>query len=257
MLSGMVNRLIPSLFIFVFASFAATPLRIASFNLEWLTASVNENDRAPWPNEAALEKHRKGLAHILAAEVHADVVCVLESTSRVALEKLNAEPELKPLHYRVYHLESKDDALGQDVAFMVRIPLDRVSGKEVNDFRNESHDPLTKRAVIFLTVGKLKIGLLGMHLLAHPDDAKRNRKRRAQAMAATRIIRDEIVSRGYAPIVLGDLNDFDPDVKTESNNFPRDKVLHILKDFDRKKPGDELINAAGHIEPMSERYSAY
>jgi len=232
-------RLIPvfSFLTIAFAGSPAKPLRIASFNLEWLVASANETDMAPWHDETALEKHRRNLARILADDVHADIVCVLESTSQLALEKLVAEPKLKPLHYRIYHLESEDVTTGQDVAFLVRVPLDRVDGNEINDFRtnsrNGSRDPLTKRAVIYLTSGKLKLGLLGMHLLAHPDDAKRTRKREAQAKVAAQIVRDDIVAKGYMPIVL------------------------TLKDFDPEKPGDELFNTAEKIQPASERYSAY
>ena len=221
-------------------------LRIASFNLEWLVASADENRMDPWNDEASLEKHRHDLARILAKDVHADVVCVLESTSELALKKLVAKPELKSMGYRIYHLESEDVTTGQDVAFLVRVPLDRVVGKEFHDFRQESRDPLTKRAIIYLTAGKLKLGILGLHFLAHPDDAYRNRKRAEQAGVAARLIREEIVARGYTPIVLGDLNDFD-----------NRKVIHILKDFDRKKPGDELFNSAEKIQPATERYSTY
>ena len=262
MLLRLAARLIPvfSFLTIAFAGSPAKPLRIASFNLEWLVASANETDMAPWHDETALEKHRRNLARILADDVHADIVCVLESTSQLALEKLVAEPKLKPLHYRIYHLESEDVTTGQDVAFLVRVPLDRVDGNEINDFRtnsrNGSRDPLTKRAVIYLTSGKLKLGLLGMHLLAHPDDAKRTRKREAQAKVAAQIVRDDIVAKGYMPIVLGDFNDFDSDVKGPGNE-PHRKVLHILKDFDPEKSGDELFNAAEKIQPASARYSAY
>lgn len=220
-------------------------LRIASFNLKWFVASASENDKAPWRDEAQLETHRRDIARILAKDVHADVVCVLESTSRLALEKLVAEPELKPMGYRIYHLESGDFSTGQDAAFLVRVPLDRIEGREVNDFPRARRDPLTKRAVIFLTIGKLKLGILGMHLLAHPDDVYRNRRRLAQAKVAARLIREEIVARGYTPVVLGDLNDFD-----------NRKAIHVIKDFDTKHPGDELFNAAERLPP-AERYSAY
>lgn len=266
MLPGMADHLNRRFLWFLFllcaacASIADGSLRIASFNLEWLVASAGENKMAPWPDEAALQKHRRAVAHILAHDVHADVVCVLESTSRAALEKLNAEPELRALHYRIYHLESKDHATGQDVAFLSRIPLDRVNGQEIHDFRNlsrsDAHDPLTKRAVIFVTWGKTRIGFLGMHLLAHPDDLKRNKKRTAQAVAAAKIVREEIVARGYRPVVLGDFNDFDSDFET-AGPASKDRVLHILKDFDGKRSGDELLNAAGRIQPVAERYSCY
>ncbi len=236
---------------------AAAPLRIATFNLEWLVTTANENNMSPWKNEEDLEKHRRNLAQILAENVHADIVCVLESTSKRALEKLVSEPALSPMHYRIYHLESEDFATGQDVAFLARVPLDRIAGRDINDFRGRGKDPLTKRAIIYLTSGKLKLGILGMHLLAHPDDARRTRRRISQASAASRLVRDEIVARGYTPIVLGDLNDFDSDIQGGEGYSKRRRVIHILKDFDWKKSGDELFNSAERIQSLSERYSAY
>ncbi len=211
---------------------------------------------APWHDEASLEKHRKDVAHILAKDVHADVICILEATSKPALEKLTDEPELRPLHYRVYHVESRDDATGQDAAFLARIPLDRIAGGYIHDFPQEGSDPLTKRAVIYLTAGKLRLGLLGLHLLAHPDDPYRNRKREAQTRIATRLIRNEIVARGYTPVVLGDLNDYDPDVLDASNDVPQSRALYFLKHFDKKDSKEDLFNAAESI-PASERYSDY
>ncbi len=233
---------------------AGRPLRLASFNLEWLTASASENEMAPWKDEAELENHRRALARLLAGNVRADVVCVLETTSRAALEKLAAEPELRPMGYRVYHLESRDEATGQDVAFLSRLPLDRVAGAYIHDFF--ASDRLTKRSIIYLTAGRLKLGILGMHLLAHPDDKYRNRKRESQAQAAAGLVRNEIVRRGYTPVVLGDFNDFDPDVPDAARDFPSSRVLRILKDFEKRRPGDELFNAAEIMAP-SQRYSSY
>jgi exonuclease III len=257
---------IPYAIIFCFAVLAlqvagASPasLRIASFNIEWLVATASENNMDPWKDEESLEHHRREIARVLAEKVHADVVCVLESTSKLALEKLVSEPALKPLGYRIYHVESGDDATGQDVAFLSRVPLDRVEGRFV--FRVEpkgSKDRLTKHAVIYLHAGKLKLGLLGLHLLAHPEDKRRTSKRMLQAKTADEIIRKEIVARGYVPVVLGDFNDFDPDV-AGPEGFPdrRHKVLRVVKDFDKQHDDLELFNAAERIESPAERYSAY
>jgi len=252
---------------------APAPLRIASFNMKWLAATASESHMDPWHSEASLEAHRHALARILAERVRADVVCVLEVLSRQALEKLAAEPVLRFMGYSAYHLESEDTGTGQDVAFLVRVPLDKVDGKEIRRFslrgeapasvrsrknRGPVHSGLTKNAVIYLTVGKLKLGILGIHLLAHPDDHGRTRKREIQAALTAQIVRDEIVKRGYTPIVMGDFNDFDPDVEV-SAGVPdsRRTVLRRIKDFDSKTPGYEMFNAAERIKPITERYSAY
>lgn len=249
---------------------AARTLRIASFNLEWLTAAADETRMAPWKNEAQLRNHRRDLARILAEDVRADILCVLEATSRAALDKLAAEPALRKSGYRVLHLESGDTGTGQDVAFLVRIPLDKFAGAEIRRFADTLAAPvrrkargkkaararLTKHAVVCLTSAELKVCVMGLHLLAHPDDKGRTARREIQARIAANLIRAEIVAKGYAPIVLGDLNDFDSAVAVPPGYRGKSKVLGILKDFDPARQGPELFNAAERI-PESARYSAY
>jgi endonuclease/exonuclease/phosphatase family metal-dependent hydrolase len=257
-------------FTFVLAfTFSPTPgasLRIASFNLEWLTATATETRMAPWKNEADLAAHRRDLARILSQDVRADILCVLEVTSRAALDKLAAEPALKKSGYRVLHLESGDTGTGQDVAFLVRVPVDKIDGLEIRRFadtlsgrpgkmrRNDARrQRLTKHAVVCFSA-PAKLCVLGVHLLAHPDDKGRTRKRETQARIIAQIIRDEIVRRGYAPVVVGDFNDFDPAVTPDSGQDRR--VLRFVKDFDPRRIGPELFNAAERI-PEAERYSAW
>jgi endonuclease/exonuclease/phosphatase family metal-dependent hydrolase len=246
-------------------AFGARPLRIAAFNLEWLTATARESRMAPWKNEAQLQGHRRDLARILAEDVRADIVCVLEVTSRAALDKLAAEPALRKSGYRVLHLESGDTGTGQDVAFLVRVPLDHFEGAEIRRFADalpgkplgrKRSARLTKHAVVCLTSADLKVCVMGVHLLAHPDDKGRTARREIQARIAAGLIRAEVVARGYLPIVLGDLNDFDPDVALPPAYKGKSRVLAILKDFDPARPGPEMFNAAERIPPAG-RYSAY
>jgi exonuclease III len=246
------------------------PLRLATFNLEWMTESATETRMAPWKSEDALAAHRRDVAEIL-AKVAADIVCVQEVTSRAALEKLAAEPALRPLGYRVLHVESEDNGTGQDVAFLVspRLRLASFGGATIRRFADtlpgrpadmRRGDPrrqrLTKHAVA--CIESPKICLLGLHLLAHPDDRSRNAKRETQARIAAHILRTEIVAKGYAPVVLGDLNDFDPTVGGPSEyKDGRRNVLAILRDHDMTKPGPELFNAASRVSPESARWSAW
>ena len=248
------------------------PLRIASFNLEWLTATAHETRMAPWKDEAQLEAHRRDLARILSRDVDADILCVLEVTSRAALDKLVAEPALRKSGYRVLHLESGDTGTGQDVAFLVRVPLDKFDGLEIRRFADTLAVPapaakrsrkkpvrarLTKHAVVCLTAGDLKVCVMGLHLLAHPDDKGRTARREIQARIAARVIRTEIVARGYLPIVLGDFNDFDPEVALPADSKGDRNVLALIKNFDPARKGPEMFNAMERVLPASERYSAY
>ena len=266
-----------SSFLFQLFSFAllvtpscSTPLRVATFNLEWMTESASENRNAPWKSEAELATHRRDIANIL-AKVAADIVCVQEVTSRAALEKLAAEAPLKPFRYRVLHVESEDTGTGQDVAFLVSPKLSlasfdgafirrfadtlpgRSSGAKRNDPRRQR---LTKHAVACIEAPK--VCLLGLHLLAHPDDRSRNAKRETQARIAAHIVHTEIVAKGYAPIVLGDLNDFDPSIGGPSEYKDKKRnVLAILRDYDTTRAGPELFNAASRVAPESDRWSAW
>lgn len=256
----------------VFSSGAET-LRIATFNVKWLTATASETHMAPWNSAEQLAAHRRGVARVLAESVRADVVCILEATSRAALDALVAEPVLQKHGYRVLHLESGDTGTGQDVAFLVlpRVRLDTLQGRVIRRFADtlagrprgiDRGDPrrqrLTKHAIVCLSAPGPRICLMGLHLLAHPGDKNRTARRETQARIAAGLIRTEITARGYAPVVLGDLNDFDPDIAGAAvHGDSKRKVLAMLKDFDPLRPGPELFNAASRVLPKSERYSAY
>jgi endonuclease/exonuclease/phosphatase family metal-dependent hydrolase len=248
----------------------ADALRLATFNLEWMTESATESRMAPWRSENDLAAHRRDVAGVL-AKVAADVVCVQEVTSRAALEKLSREPALAPLRYRVLHVESEDTGTGQDVAFLVspRVRLVSFGGAEIRRFADtlpgrpggmRRSDPrrqrLTKHAVV--CIESPRVCLLGLHLLAHPDDRSRTARRETQARVAADIIRTEIVAKGYAPVVLGDFNDFDPSVGGPSDYKDKKRnVLAIIRDYDTTRAGPELFNASSRVSPESDRWSAW
>lgn len=253
------------------AAAAAQPLRLATFNLKWLTETAAETRMAPWEDEEHLAEHRARLAQAIAA-LKADVLCVQEATTRGALEKLAAEPALRSLRYRVLHIESADNGTGQDVAFLVspRVRIDSVDGAAIRRFADtlagrptnlERRDPrrqrLTKHALLCFSK-PLKACALGIHLLAHPDDRARTARREAQALTAAHIVRGEIVAKGYSPVVLGDFNDFDPDMGGPSSYaVKRRHVVRILKDYDTTRAGPEMTNVAARITPASRRYSSF
>jgi exonuclease III len=71
-------------------------------------------------------------------------------------------------------------------------------------------------------------------------------------------VQTEIVGRGYTPIVLGDLNDYDPDVpdRDESRSTKTD-VFRILKNYDHRQRGDELVNTGDRIVRVADRYTSH
>ena len=77
-------------------------------------------------------------------------------------------------------------------------------------------------------------------------------------MIAREILRRKIVARGYLPIVLGDLNDYDPDVPmADTHRRTRTTVLQDLKNYDDSSDGDELVNAAKFIPRIADRYTSH
>jgi endonuclease/exonuclease/phosphatase family metal-dependent hydrolase len=249
----------------------AQPVRIATFNVKWLTASATENRMAPWEDEEELAAHRRELAGIIAG-IKPDVIAIQEVTSRDALEKLAAEPALKAFRFRALHVESEDNGTGQDVAFLVspRMHIDSTGGRTIRRFADtlpgrpavmKNNDPrkqrLTKHALVCFS-SPVKACALALHLLAHPDDRGRTFKRETQARIAAHIVRTEITAKGYAPIVLGDFNDFDPEAGGPSSYAIKKRhVLRMLMDYDTTRPGPELLNAALKINPPTKRYSVF
>jgi exonuclease III len=117
---------------------------------------------------------------------------------------------------------------------------------------------LQRHAAAFFTVCGRKIALLGLHLKSNPSDVGSNAQRMAETAIAREVVRREFVARGYTPIVLGDINDYDPDVPmADPNRRTRTTVLHDLKDYDDASAGDELVNAAQFIPRVADRYTSH
>jgi exonuclease III len=178
--------------------------------------------------------------------------------------------------YAGYHVDNSDTFTGFDVCFISKIKPDEIEGKSITHFAGNSSHPyknsfyakdesgtvrqkeggISRHAVYYFTVKGHKIGFLGLHLKAIPDDDAANKQRTNEMGVAQKIIRDEIVKRGYKPVVLGDLNDYDPDVPDrDETRDTQTKVLKGLKDFDPGHEGDELVNAAVKISRQADRYT--
>jgi exonuclease III len=146
------------------------------------------------------------------------------------------------------------DTAGKDDAWMRR------AYSHADDRGGTRHEEavLQRHAVAYFTVCGRKIGVLGLHLKSNPSDVGSNAQRMAETAIARELVSREIVARGYTPIVLGDINDYDPDVPmADSNRRTRTTVLHDLKDFDDAAAGDELVNAAQFIPRVADRYTSH
>lgn len=257
-----------------------TPLRIVTFNAEILTApGVRAGSLQRFRFDYARGKHIERVADIVET-LSPDILNLVEVTSREAVEGIVAILHEKGMtDYRGYHIENDDSFTGMDVALITRLEPDVVEGQTIRHFFSQDKDPTWRQAFDYIgyngdnrkgytsvsrnatycfTVAGHKIGFLGLHLKSNPQDDYANAKRSAESAVAVRIIRSEIASRGYMPVVLGDINDYDPDVPDrDDTRGPSTDVLANLKDYDPDRPGPELINVASHMPRQADRYTSH
>lgn len=251
---------------------AETTLRIATYNAEWLVSSASERSNDPWDTAAALDAHYEAVANVIAA-IRPDILNLVEVTHASGVTRLVNLLHARGLpEYRGYHIESNDSGTGQDVAVISRIALEELDGDFLHKFFSPNMSGpwratycfqsasgqtcddtgISKNTVYYVRVGGYQLGILGLHFAAFPDRADRNGQRTGQAEVAQKILRQEIAAKGWTPIVLGDLNDYDGDVPDLApQHSTQTAVLAMLKDFDPASPGQDLISVARLIpEPL-------
>lgn len=262
------------------AAGAETPLRIVTFNAEILSApGVRAGTLDRYRFDYGRSHHLERVADLVET-LTPDVLNLVEVTSEEAVDAVVAILHEKGLtDYRGYHVESHDTFTGMDVALITRLEPDEIDGAAIRTINSEAADPtwrqsytivddagrtrnrstsISRNSLYYLTVAGHKLGFLGLHLISNPDDYYANAKRTAEAKVAVRAVRGEIARRGYLPVVLGDLNDYDPDVP--DRDLARDtktEVLRLLKDYDPESEGDELVNAAEWVSRQSDRYTSH
>jgi hypothetical protein len=258
----------------------AIPLRIVTFNSEFLAAPrVTQGNIENYRFDHGRTQHLERVAYLIEA-LDPDVFNLVEVTSKEAVDAL-----VKILHekgmteYRGYHVDSNDSFTALDVAVITKHPLDTVDGQTIRSIFSKGDDPtwrqsyefrgrdgrmrrettsLSRNSLYFMTVGGYKLGFLGLHFKANPQDEYSNAKRMGEVAVAGRVLRGEVTKRGYLPIVLGDLNDYDPDVPDrDERRATSTTALRDLKDFDSQRSGPELVNVAERIKRQADRYTSH
>ncbi len=258
----------------------AAPFRIVTFNTECLQAPDSRATRIPrfrW--YYARQEHLEKVASVIET-LRPDVICLAEVTAKDAVDAVVAILHEKGLtDYAGYHVESADGFTGFDVAFISRHKPDEIEGAAIRllftpdgddtwrakysfvDETGERRDRetgLMRHAVFCMTIGGTRLGFFGLHLKSDPSDVYSNARRTAEAQIVQRIVNQEIVARGYLPVLLGDLNDYDPDVPDrDDERSTQTEVMHMLKDYDPRHEGPELVNAAVKIQRIADRYTSH
>ncbi len=274
---------------------ARCPLRIACFNAENLAAPGERTGLTRFRFEPGRRRHLERVAAVVETLLP-DILVMPEVVSRAGVDAVVAILHEKGLGtYRGYHVDGRDAFSRFDVAIIARVAPDRVDDAEIRirapgkrsprgaarpeetaagddegwlrqrysfvdekGAAREDETVLERHALAFFTVCGTRIGVLGLHLKSNPSDAASNAQRGAEVAIAREIVRRDIVARGYLPVVLGDLNDYDPDVPmADPSRRTRTTVLRDLKEFDAAADGPELVNAAGFIPRVADRFSSH
>lgn len=236
-------------------AYSGDQLVLMAWNAEFLWDGVAPEEGEidfPWrgsPAKAA--KHMADVAEVVRAH-DPDILHLAEVENLSALETFN-EKFLAASGYRAYLVPGTDTATGQDVGLLSRIELDSIARDPRKGRSGKRSKSVSKHYVATLRVGDLRLGLVGLHLLARPTRQSRKADREAQADAIRRMARD-LVDRGHSVIVWGDFNDFDGQTLDRSGNRPITRVLEWIRDLDPDDPHDDLINVAGHL-PREARYT--
>jgi endonuclease/exonuclease/phosphatase family metal-dependent hydrolase len=269
-------------------------LRIACFNAENLAAPGEETRLTRFRFEPARRRHLEKVAAVIETLVP-DILVMPEVVSAAGVDAVVRILHEKGLaDYRGYHVDGRDKFSGFDVAVVSRIRPDTIDGESIHLYvpsRSQGRDdeqwlqqPMTvpapdgdeaetaggregrrggtvvlqRHAAAFFTVHGRKIGVLGVHLKSNPSSVQSNAQRSAETKIVREIVRRKMLAAGYLPIVLGDINDYDPDVPmADSFRKTQTTVLRDLKDLDPESEGDELVNAARFIPRVADRYTSH
>ncbi len=256
------------------------PLRIVTFNVQCLQApDTNKTRLSRFRWSPAREAHLEAIAGVIET-LEPDICALIEVTGSESVDRLIDILHRKGLRkYQGHHVESQDRFTGFDVAFITRTTPDEQDGAFIGHFapheadsrwqevysytdsegqQREAKIPLARHALLYATIAGHKLAFLGLHLKSDPSDARANARREAEAAIARRIIQQQIIPRGYEPVVLGDLNDYDRKVADRDPlRSSQTRVLQNLKDFDPAREGAELFNVAGHIRRPEDRVTSH
>ena len=233
----------------------ATRLVLMNLNAEFLwDGEAPEEGKIDFAWKGSPEKaaaHMADIAEIILAQ-DPDIVHLAEVENLRALETLNHR-FLADSGYRPYFVEGTDTATGQDVALLSRVTIDTMTRDSRRGHSGSTRKGVSKHYVATLTVGDLRLGLVGIHLLARPSKQNRVGPREAQADAVRRMASD-LIEDGRSVIVWGDFNDFDDRTRDREGNRPITRVLEWIRGLDPKDPTDDLFNVTERL-PQKQRYT--
>jgi exonuclease III len=227
------------------SGYTSNALRVMQYNVEWLFIDYYKSadcpgNGCPWHDEPTAYEHLQRVADVI-NEVNPDVINMCEVEGINELNKLQDLLNTSSNSYNSYLIKGTDTSTGQNVGMISNIlPLSELSrtenradypvsfsscGYTGNDSGTEG---VSKHFTTLFNWGSMKVAYISLHFLAYPDKVDRCIKREGQAMVIQDLVIDYVKS-GYEIMIIGDINDYDNDVKDKNDNKPISQVLNILK----------------------------
>ena len=231
--------------------------RLGTFNTEFMFDGLDGEGQASfaWQGDPVLARaHRDALGEVI-RELDADVLMLQEVENIETLQML-VDESLGGMGYQAYLVDGRDTFTGQDVGLLSRIPIEEVGRIDERVTVPGTRQPygVSKNLWARLTLNGIPTTIIGVHFLARPDDVERKPKRETQAEVIRQFVVQEMQA-GRAIAVLGDFNDFDPDIPDRAGSTPITEVLATIK---RAGPGpeDDLRNVAAEVQQL-DRYTSF
>lgn len=216
-------------------------LRIMQYNVEWLfldyyKAADCPGDGCTWKNESHAKEHLLEVANVI-NKFNPDIINLCEVEGCDELNSLKDQLILNT--YESFMVKGTDTATGQNVGMISKInPIselyrnnDRyeypIDGTKCTNTKTGT-EGISKHFVSEFVINDINIVMISLHLLAFPSRQDRCVEREAQAKVAEEIIQS-YVERNYEIIVIGDFNDYDPDILDLNNDVPISQVIDIIK----------------------------
>jgi len=242
---------------------------IVQYNVDFLFLKAGESQLAcpgagcDWKNMSIAESHVEHVAKEIAS-LNGDIILMNEVEDCDVVRRV---ANLTNMGYQPYLIPGKDTFTGQNTALLTRIdpiqdiqrtettasfpvagspcPTSGLTAEEMTGTQSNSKHLMARFKIEGLDA---PLTIVATHLLAGPDDQKRCFQREAQAEVLINAFLKPAAARGDHVIMMGDMNDYDIDVKDSNANVPISSTVKLF----RESVG--LQNAA-NLVPQEDRYS--
>jgi len=216
-------------------------LRIMQYNVEWLfldyyKAADCPGDGCTWKNESHAKEHLQAVANVV-NKFNPDIINLCEVEGCDELNSL--KDKLSSNTYESFMIKGSDTATGQNVGMISKInPISDlyrsdnrydypIDGTKCS-YDGSGSEGISKHFVSEFVLNDVNVAMISLHLLAFPSRQDRCVEREAQAKVAEEII-ESYVERNYEIIVIGDFNDYDPNILDLNDDVPISQVIDIIK----------------------------